>query len=228
MRCVQCQQWAADSTVYIPGASISGSGSASAMWTAAHSSTAAAGVPVLVGGPGTKAFSAGLVAVDGLINVSRDWTTVCKAAGVVAVGEAAAGLSRRAVAAALLKGRMTVLAGLGSSSNPGASSAARSSELAGEGGGEGPGVVLTPLLGLPLRGGAVAPMGPCLDGSSVTVGEAAWAAGMGPSLRGLPLGLAAFAAAAMAAASAAASAGVLHNSTVLEGHKHMFKSFARS
>ena len=108
---------------------------------------------------------------------------------------------------------MTAFAGLWSSSNPGASSAARSSELVGEGGGEGPKLVLTPLLGLPLRGGAVALIGPCHGGSSVTDGEAARAAGMGGSLHGLPLDLAVFAAAAMAAASAAASAGVLHNNS---------------
>ena len=79
----------------------------------------------------------------------------------------------------------------------------------GEGGGKGEVAGVTPLLGLPLRGGAVAPCGPCQDGSWVTDGEVERAAGTAASLRGLPLGLAALTAAAVAAASAAASAGVL-------------------
>lgn len=86
---------------------------------------------------------------------------------------------------------------------------ARSSELVGEGGGEGVGVGVTPLLGLPLRGGAAIPCDPSQHGSAVTNGEVGREAGMAVSLRGLPLGLAAFAADAAAAASAAASAGVL-------------------
>lgn len=47
-------------------------------------------------------------------------------------------------------------------------------------------------------------MGPCHDGSLEADGEADLAAGRATSLRGLPLGFAAFAAAAVAAASAAA------------------------
>ena len=118
------------------------------------------------------------------------------------------------VEAALLEGCLVLLGASGLSSNPGASWAARSSELEGEGGGKGVGVRVTPRLGLPLRGRAVVPCGPCQHGSSVTNGEVGREAGMAVSFRGLPLGLAAFAAAAAAAASAAASAGVLHQHPV--------------
>jgi len=94
---------------------------------------------------------------------------------------------------------------------PGASSAARSSELVGEGGSEGVGVgVLAPRLGLPLGRRACLPTGPCQEGSLEVDGEADLAAGTAISLQGLPLGFAAFAAAATVAASVAASAGVLH------------------
>ena len=109
-----------------------------------------------------------------------------------------------------MEGCLALLGGLGLSSKPGASCAARSSELVGEGGGKGWGVGVTPFLGLPLRGRAVAPCGPSQHGSMVIDGEVGREAGMAASLRGLPLGLAVLAAAAMAAASAAASAGVLH------------------
>ncbi len=49
-------------------------------------------------------------------------------------------------------------------------------------------------------------------------GEADLAVGTGGSLRGLPLGFAAFAAAAAAAVSAAASAGVLHEHCAFRIH----------
>lgn len=125
---------------------------------------------------------------------------VCKEAGTAAARAGTAGL----VVAAPLQGRVAVFGASGFSSNPGASSAARSSELVGEPGANS--VWVTPLLGLPLRGRAVAPGGPCQDGSLLLSGEA----GRAGSLRGLPLGLVTFAAAAVAVASAAASAGVLH------------------
>ena len=111
-----------------------------------------------------------------------------------------------ALEAVSLIGCASALAAVGLSSNPGASSAARSSELVGEGGVDGVGGKVTPLLGLPLRNGAAAADGPCRDGSVLTDGEA----GVALSLRGLPLGLTDFAAAATVAASAAASTGVLH------------------
>ena len=85
------------------------------------------------------------------------------------------------------------------SSNPGASSAARSSELVGEGGDEGVRVWVA-RLGLPLGRRAGIAIGPCHDGSLEADGEADLAAGRATSLRGLPLGFAAFVAAASAAA----------------------------
>lgn len=133
------------------------------------------------------------------------FTAVCREADKASAGAGAAGVVPRAVAVAPPEGRMAVFGASGFSSNPGASSAARSSELVGESGGNSVWVGLTPLLGLPLRGRAGPPGGPCQDGSLVLTGEA----GRAGSLRGLPLGQVAFAAAAVIAASAAASAGVL-------------------
>lgn len=115
--------------------------------------------------------------------------------------------------AALPEGCLAVFGGSGLSSSPGASWAARSSELVGEGGGEGEGGGVTPLRGLPLQARAVVLCGPCQHGSLVTDGDVGREGGMVTSLRGLPLGLAALAAAAALAASAAASAGVLHQYT---------------
>ena len=124
---------------------------------------------------------------------------LAEAAGAVAAA-AAAGLFCEVVATSLRFNRI-----------PGASSAARSSELVGEGGSEGVGVgVLAPRLGLPLGRRACLPTGPCQEGSLEVDGEADLAAGTAISLQGLPLGFAAFAAAATVAASVAASAGVLH------------------
>ena len=134
-----------------------------------------------------------------------------------------AAASAAPVAIAVMRGALAKAAGataglfcevvataLGFNSIPGASSAARSSELVGEGGGEGVGVgVLVPRLGLPRGRRAWSPTGPCQEGSLEADGEADLAAGTVISLRGLPLGLAALATAAVAAASAA-SAGVLH------------------
>ena len=110
-----------------------------------------------------------------------------------------------------MDGCLALLGASGLSSKPGASCAARSSELVGEGGGVG----VTPRLGLPLRRRAVVPCDPCQHGSVVTDGEAGREAGMAASLRGLPLGLAALAAATAAAASAAASTSVLHQTQIL-------------
>ena len=97
----------------------------------------------------------------------------------------------------------------GISSKPGANSAARSSDLVGEGGGEGVGVWAACLV-LPLGRRAVSHTCPCHEGSLKADGDADLADGTGASLRGLPLSLAGFAAAVAAAASTAASAGVLH------------------
>ena len=129
----------------------------------------------------------------------------------VARGKALAAAAAAAAAAAGGLFCEVAAIGLGFKSIPGASSAARSSELVGEGGGEGVGVgVVVPRLGLPLGRGAWSPTGPCQEGSLEADGEADLAAGIATSLQGLPLVFAGFAAAATTAASAAASAGVLH------------------
>ena len=134
--------------------------------------------------------------------------SVARVARGNALAEAAAAAAAAAAAGLFCE---VVAIALGFKSIPGASSAARSSELVGEGGGEGVEVgVLVPRLGLPSGRKAWSPTGPCQEGSLEVDGEADLAAGIAISLRGLPLGFAALAAAATAAASAAASAGVLH------------------
>ena len=194
------------------------------MGTAAGSSADTAAASQLDGSAvaAASAATAGSAAMWAPVETSTEGPTgcaaVCKESEAAATGAAAAAAATAAAAglflgmaeAALLEGCLALLGASGLSSKPGASCAARSSELVGEGGGKGGGVGVTPLLGLPLRGRAVVPCGPCRHGSVLTDGAVGREAGMEASLRGLPLGFAALTAAAIAAASAAASAGVLH------------------
>ena len=193
------------------------------MGTAAGSSADTAAASLLDGSAvaAASAATAGSAAMWAPVETSTEGPTGCAAvckeseaaatgAAAAATAAAAAGLFLGMAEAALLEGCLALLGASGLSSKPGASCAARSSELVGEGGGKGGGVGVTPLLGLPLRGRAVVPCGPCQHGSLLTDVAAGREAGMAASLRGLPLGFAALTAAATTAASAAASAGVLH------------------